>query len=34
MTFADYLSFLDEYWQLFELMYRDPRLDLYTDIRL
>ena len=30
----EYLRFLDEYWELFELTYRDPRPDLYKDIRL
>ena len=30
----DYLRFLDEYWELFELTYRDPRSEMYKDIRL
>lgn len=34
MTFENYLSFLDDYWELFELTYRDPKPDLYKKIRL
>ena len=30
----EYLNFLDEYWELFELTYRDPRPETYEDNRL
>ena len=34
VTFDDYLAFLDQYWELFELTYRDPKPDAYRNLRL